>query len=164
MTPSKSSNQVRRGFTLVEILLYAVLAASTTAVLASLIHTSLRLRSTAEGHITLLEQTQVAELTILRRLETSSDVLEPATGSATRLELASPLPAEHPTVFELSQGELLMRLGTQTPVVLMGQNTTVTEFTVLRLESAPPSLVVTLRAEAGTADFSSSFSYTLRYD
>ncbi len=168
MMPFKSSNQLPKGFTLIEILLYTLLLAIGLAALTFIHLASLETHSLVSVEQELLETRRLTELAIQTRVAEATGVTTPASGSANQLMITSQIPSESPTTFSLLNQRLQMQLGVNPVVTITPSDVRVTNFTVTRLSGSPPSLAITITYEAdaakATVNTSSSFTITLRYE
>ncbi len=167
--PFKSSNRARKGFTLIELIIYIVLVAAILSALLFIVDAALRTRSIAVAEGRLLDNERLVERTLLDRLNASSNVISPASGSGTTLQIASPTSSENPVLFQITNGALTMKLGSSSAITLTSSNIQVTAFTVTRVNGTPSSIRISITYQTGTAanatiSNTSTLSYTLRYD
>ena len=158
-----------RGFTLIETLLYMALSVTGLAVLTSVLISSLNTRSLIYAQQRLVENQQLNELTLLKRLGEATTITTPASGSASQLVINSPTIAESPVTFQVTNSVLTMKLGSASPIALTSTDVRVTGFTVTRLSGSPPSMSIDITYAADTASgatptATTSFTYTLRYE
>lgn len=156
----------RRGFTLIEVLIYAALLAVGVLTLATVYRASVETRAFIAAENALLANRRLAEALIRDRVSEADSVTTPASGTATTLVVTSPDASESPVTFALSDGVLTMQLGAGSPVAITGPDATVTSFTATRLDGTPASV----RVEIGwvvdtfgvTITDTSRFTTTLR--
>jgi Tfp pilus assembly protein PilV len=157
----------RRGFTLIETLIYAAIFAIGIFALVTIYNASVQTRSIALAQETVLESRRVAEMTILKRLREATSLTAPASGTGSTLTLGSPNASDNPVTFALSGGRLTMKLGSGTAAPITASTVTVTSFSVTRLDGTPASVSVSIGYAASTAarttvTAASAFSFTLR--
>ncbi|OGL67238.1 hypothetical protein A2856_04260 [Candidatus Uhrbacteria bacterium RIFCSPHIGHO2_01_FULL_63_20] len=132
----------RRGFTLIEVLIYSVLLAVGVLTLATVYRASVETRSFIAAESALIANRRTAETLIRDRLSEATGVVTPASGSSATLVLTSPVPAESPVTFALSDGALTMQLGAGDVAPITGSDVTVTSFTATRRDGIPASVLV----------------------
>lgn len=159
---------MRRGFTLIEVLIYiAILATSTIALLTMF-------RAGAESDVIvgaqnrLLDVERTAQLILQAKISEAASVTTPASGSGSSLVLASSTAAENPVTFALTNNQLTMQLGAGAAAPITPADVRVTTFTVLRLSGTPPGVRVTFETETDAGNLlipgSTTFTSLLRYD
>jgi type II secretory pathway pseudopilin PulG len=156
------------GFTLVEVLLYTVIAASALATLFLIYTASLETNAYAEAQRRLLDVERPIELQIRSRLQEAPSVTTPASGSSSSLVVTSSTASESPTTFSVSGEQLMVQFGTDPAISMSPDSVRVTSFSATRSTGTPAAVLVTmtLSTSAPHATISRTFSFfvTLRYD
>ena len=159
---------MRRGFTLIEVLIYVSILTTATLALLAMFQAGAQSDVIVRAQNHLWEAERPAQGLLQAKISEASAVTVPASGSGTSLILASSTPSENPVMFALSGTELTMQLGAGAAAPITPADVRVTSFTVLRLSGSPPGVRVTFETEtdAGTLLIPGSTTFTslLRYD
>lgn len=162
-----SSHTPTRGFSLIEVLIYVALIATGFVAAAFVVQAGFQARSVALAQVRLFDAERVVDWTLSDRLEESDNVLTPASGTDTTLQITSPTADEDPVTFTVSGESLTMQLGTGTPGALTPDQVRVTNFSATRLSGSPASVIITVTLETDAISTvisrTSTITYTLRY-
>lgn len=172
MTPYASSfpalNMIRRGFTLIETIIYVALLAGVVAAMVALFTSGLETQGLVAAQSRMANAQRLVELTMQKRLAEAPAVTVPASGSGSVLTVTSPTPAESPVSFTLSGTTLMMQLGAGAAAALTPSYVRVTAFTVTRLSGTPASVRVVASfatdAPRTTITATSTFTVTLPFN
>lgn len=158
----------RRGFTLVELLIYIALFAITASALSSVYVSSLATDQLARHEQNLIETRRNAGITLRETIQSANVITTPASGSSGVLTVDGPGVQNGPVTFSLTGGTLYMETAAVPATALTSPDVTVSEFAVTRLPGTPPGVRVrlVLTTVSGTATLSeeSEFIVTLRYE
>lgn len=158
---------LRRGFSLLETIIYVAILAGSVVTLSSMFIASLQTQSLVEAQHRLLDAQRATEIAIQARLSEAQTVTTPVTGSESTLVISSPTAGQDPVTFALSGTTLTMKLGAGTAAPITPPDIRVTAFSVTRLSGTPASVRVSITYATGTAKAtittSSVFTITLRY-
>lgn len=155
---------MRKGFTLVETLIYIAL----TAVLATgvVMIAALLLSAKAKWRSTLLVE-QNARFTLLQmadRIESASSITSPVGAASSTLQLHMPDANTDPTVFTIANGRITMREGASSSVPLTSNETDVRSLTFVSTSGTPTvvrlTMTVGVRQAVGASQSVHSFSLT----
>ncbi len=159
---------MRRGFSLLEVIIYVGLLAGVMAALVALFTAGLQTKALVAAQTRMAETERLVELTIQERLAESSGVTVPASGAAASLTATSSVPNESPAAFSLSGTSLDLQLGIGAAQPLNPTDVRVTSFSVTRLDGAPASVRVVIGYATDvtqhTLTATSTFTATLPYD
>lgn len=139
----KQNKVIKKGFTLVETLLYLSLTSIIVLMITTIWITVADTRERSEGmSITESEATYLMS-TMTQIIRNSSSITTPtATNSGTSLTLVMTTPAVNPTVLTLSGGNITITEGVGSPVTLNSSRVTVTSLTFRNLSRASTSGIV----------------------
>ncbi len=158
----------RRGFTLVEILLYVALFAITMSALSSVYISSLSTDLLAKRAQDLIETQRHAGIRLRETVQSANQITVPASGTADTLTVDGPGIADGPVTFSVIAGRLYMETAAIPATAITPADLTVAAFTATRLGGSPPGveIVLTITAESGTTTLTetSDFIVTLRYE
>lgn len=158
----------RGGYSLVAVLVYVAIAATSLFALASIFRSGLETSQAVQAERALREAGAFALERVQERLEAAGAVTTPATGTSATLSMDAPVAGESPVTFSVSAGRLLMQLGAASAQPITPADVAVTAFAAERLAGSPASIRVTLTLSQGTlpvpTTLTSSVTVTLRYD
>lgn len=158
----------RRGFTLVEILLYVALFAITVSALSSVYISSLSTDLLAKREQDLIETQRHAGIRLRETIQSASVITIPTSGSASTLTVEGAGIDGSPVTFSVVSGRLYVETATVPATAITPADITVTSFTATRLGGSPPGveIVLTMTAMSGTTTLTetSDFIVTLRYE
>lgn len=158
---------IRRGFSLIETIIYVAILAVSVVTLSSMFVASLQTQSLVDAQHRLLDAQRATEIAIQARLSEAHSVTTPASGSGSTLVISSPTAGQDPVTFALSGTTLTMKLGAGTAAAITPPDVRVTAFTATRLSGSPASVRVTITYAVSTAKSTltatSVFTITLRY-
>lgn len=158
----------RRGFTLVEILLYVALFAITMSALSSVYISSLSTDLLAKRKQDLVETQRHAGIRLRETIQSANVITVPASGSASSLTVEGAGIDGSPVTFSVVSGRLYVETATVPATAVTPADITVAAFTATRLGGSPPGveIVLTMTAESGTTTLTeiSDFIVTLRYE
>ncbi len=159
---------MRRGFTLIETLIYVAILAMATLALLAMFRAGAESDVIVQAQTSLLDAERAAQELIQDRITEATGLTAPASGSGNVLTLTSPVAGESPVTFTLTNGQITMQLGAGAAAAITPPNVRVTSFTVTRLAGTPPGVRVSFETEtdAGTLLIPGSVTFTslLRYD
>lgn len=159
---------VRRGFSLLETVIYVAILALSVVALSSIFTASLQTQSLVDAQHRLLDAQRATELAVQSRLSEARTVTTPVSGSASTLVISSPTAGQDPVTFALSGTTLTMKLGAAAAAPITPPDVRVTAFTATRLSGSPASVHITIvyavRTAKATLTATSVFTITLRYD
>ncbi len=158
----------RRGFTLVETLIYVALFASSIAVLSSVFVSSLRTDRMTEQQHELLQARRLVEVRLRETIEQAASVSSPSSGTTTSLAVAGAAFANGTQTFTVTDGILYYQDGSAAAVPITPSSLTVSAFTATRIATSPPGVQVSFTISSNDQEvsqtFDSSFSAFLRYE
>lgn len=135
-----------RGFTLIEVLLYVLTAATLIGIISSLLITLLALRAKNGVISEVTEQGVQALLVVTERIRHAQAIQSPASGaSAPALTLTMREPAQNPTIFSSFNGKLLIKEGSGPAQVLITPPTFATDVLFANVSAAATSGTVRLQ-------------------
>ncbi|MDO8435751.1 MAG: prepilin-type N-terminal cleavage/methylation domain-containing protein, partial [bacterium] len=102
---------MRRGFTLIEVLLYTALLGIILGTFVLTTTTVLESRAKSQTALMLNEGMRYAMERIAYRIANASAVTLPASGTGPALTLTMPTPSQNPTAFTLSGGVIMIAQG-----------------------------------------------------
>ena len=164
-----SNLQNKRGFTLIEMVIFTAIASIVITASAQIFIASLSTRTIIRGEQLILTDARFMEHVILSRAEMITSITEPASGSSSRFEFTTATPAESPVVFELVDNDVFMTVGTDSPVQLNNPAVQVTSFTIEHLAGSPSSLALSFDLETetfsgATPNLTVNETFTLLYE
>ena len=142
---------MRRGFTLIEVLLYTALLGIILGTFVLTTATILEARAKSQTALMLNEGARYAMERIALRAANASAVTEPAAGVGSALTLTMPTPSQNPTAFTLSGGIVMIAEGGGPAVPLTGSHLEVTALSFTRMPGTPPTIRVVLDARLRNA-------------
>lgn len=158
----------RRGFTLVEILLYAALFAITVSALSSVYISSLSTDLLARREQDLVETQRHAGIRLRETIQAAGAITVPASGSSSSLTVQGSGIDGSPVTFSVVSGRLYAESATVPATAITPADITVTAFTATRLGGSPPGveIILTMTATSGTTTLTetSDFTVILRYE
>jgi Tfp pilus assembly protein PilE len=153
---------MRRGFTLIETIIYTVLVVMvlTSVVLAT--QTALQLRGRSRIELLLTEGVRFALTHITERIQTANDLTSPTdVGIASNtLTITVPEVPQTPTTFTLTNGVITAQKGGGTAEALTADVITITELSFTRLIGSPPPVSITITGNSGTGSRRAEISLT----
>lgn len=128
MSSRRSSNTMRKGFTLVELLLYTAISASLLLMLSLFFHTALETRVKQQAIAEVEEQGTAAMQQLLQDARNAESIISPATStSAGSLTLNMPGTAINTVVYDSAGGALRIMRGTTSTMALTNTRVSVSD-------------------------------------
>lgn len=139
---------MRRGFTLVEILLYVALFAITVSALSSVYVSSLSTDSLTRRVQELVEAQRSAGTRLREAVQSAGSVTSPANGTSQTLTLAGGGIADGPVTFSVVSGQLTLDTASTAATAITPADVRVDVFTATRLPGSPAGVEITLTLSA----------------
>ncbi len=158
----------RRGFTLVETIIYVALFASAIGVLSSVFVSSLRTDKLTEQQHELLQTRRLIEIRLREAVEQAGIISSPSAGTSDTLTVDGGAFANGAQTFTVAGQTLYYQDGSASAVAITPSSLDITSFAVTRIASSPPgvgvSFTIATQDTATTQSFDSMFSVFLRYE
>jgi len=154
---------MKKGFTLIEILLYLSLSAMLIVIISLFLSTILESRL---KDITIAEVEQQGAQTmriITQTVRNSAMIVSPATStSASLLSLGTFAASTTPTFFDIASGTLRITEGASSPILLNNTRITVTDFTAQNLSttSAPGTIRTSFTVTASSTSLRGEYYFS----
>lgn len=142
---------MRRGFTLIEVLIYIAILAVMLLNIVELTSGIFDLRGRTRASLTLEENLRFALNRIVARVSDADDITAPASGTSSTLTLDMALAAEDPTTITLSNGAVELTEGTGTPTPLTSDEVEITTLSFTRLSGTPAGVRIDITGELESA-------------
>lgn len=138
---------MKRGFTLLEVLIYTALIGAILGSVLILADSLFRVRVRTRTGFILEQNLRHAMVTVVSRVHEADDITLPASGAGTTLVLDMHPPAEDPTTIELTGGVLMIQSGSGASLPLTSLEVEITDATFSRLTGTPASVQVSLTGQ-----------------
>lgn len=135
---------MRKGFTLIEILIYTALLGMIMGAAILITKSSLEARAKNRSALILNENMHFAITRLEARVHAAIDITAPASGSANSLTLSMTDSSKNPTVFNLSGGVLKITESSGNATALTSDEIEITNLTFTRLTGTPTAVRIQL--------------------
>jgi hypothetical protein len=143
----------QRGFTLIEVLMYTLIAGGVMLAGVALATTALRIRTSIRSTLILEENMRFASGRITNLVLEATGITTPVAGSpSSTLILTMPVPSLSPTIITLNGGVVSIAQGTGASNSLMSAEIKATRLTFTRVSSTTPIVQIELAATLANAD------------
>ncbi|MBI4133382.1 prepilin-type N-terminal cleavage/methylation domain-containing protein [Candidatus Uhrbacteria bacterium] len=142
---------MRRGFTLIEVLIYMAILGVMLLNIVELTSGTFDLRGRARASLTIEENLRFVLSRVVARIYDADGITAPATGTTSTLTLDMLDATENPTTITLSNGAVLLTEGTNAAIPLTSDEVTVTTLSFTRLSGTPPGVRIDITGELAAA-------------
>lgn len=135
----------KKGFTLIELILYLFISATVLLVVLSLLSLIIQGRVKNKSITEVEQQGQEIMGRIAQNVRNADGVAVPAPGeTSSELELSMPDPARDPLIFDVQNGTIRMTEGDNDPLPLSNSRVTISDltFTDMSPDHTPPSIQI----------------------
>lgn len=129
-----------KGFTLIEILIYTLLVGLVMGSAVYVVVAGFSVRSKSQAQSNVDENMGFAMEKIAFYIHEASGINTPISGTSTSLSLNMSNAAENPTLIELSNGLIMLKVGTAASTALTSREMEFTELTIERLAATPAAV------------------------
>ena len=146
------NSELRKGFTLIEVLIYIALLAVMLLGMVQLTASVLDLRGRVQNAKVLEENLRHALTRITAQVRHADDITLPLAGAADTLALTMLDPALDPTTFTVDGGAITIRQGATAPAIpLTSSEIEVTSLTFSRIAATPPAVRIDIAGQLRSA-------------